>query len=108
PLVGELGGLLRWGHAWWPGVPVIMAAPLATTHDVVEWAARRVETTLASLADAGSPAASGVLVVGPGGAPAMANAESCAIGRLLWEAGDLRLVETAFLDDGRRPSVAAR
>lgn len=108
PLLARYGALLRWASAWWPEVPLLWAAPVGAPEDVPDWAARRVQESLAARAGEVPRAETAVIVVGPGGAPPAANAEFCALARLLWEQTDYGLVETAFLDDGRRPSVAAR
>jgi len=67
-----------------------------------------VRAALDALAHPSPRAETAVLVVGPGGAPPAVNAELCAMARLLWEHGDYALVETAFVHDGPRPSMAAR
>ncbi|HEX3158816.1 MAG TPA: CbiX/SirB N-terminal domain-containing protein [Gemmatimonadaceae bacterium] len=108
PLLPELAGLLRWASAWWPDVPMFQSAPLAAPDDVVGWAAQQVRAALDALTHPSPRAETAVLVVGPGGAPPAVNAELCAVARLLWEHGDYALVETAFVHDGPRPSVAAR
>jgi sirohydrochlorin cobaltochelatase len=108
PVLPELADLLRWARAWWPDVPMLQSAPLAAPDDVVGWAAQQVRAALDGLDHPAPRAGTAVLVVGPGGAPPAANAEVCAMARLLWEHGDYALVETAFVHDGRRPTIAAR
>ena len=109
PSLAELAGLLRWANARWPGVPILASAPLGTPEHVVGWAAQRVRAALARQPDPPPRERTALLVVGPGGASPAANADVCAIARLLWEHGDFALVETAFLQEsGERPSVATR
>ncbi|HEY0970265.1 MAG TPA: CbiX/SirB N-terminal domain-containing protein [Gemmatimonadales bacterium] len=108
PLPGELAGLLRWAKARWTDVPILESEPLGTREHTIGLAAQQVRIALSRQPDASS-GRTALLVVGPGSASPAANAEVCAIARLLWEHGDYALVETAFLRESeRRPSIAAR
>lgn len=109
PLLEELAGLLRGAKARAPHLPILASAPIGTRDHVVGWAAQQVSAALARQPEPQPPDRTAVIVVGAGGASPGANAEVCAVGRLLWERGDFALVETAFVQESdRRPSLATR
>lgn len=66
---------------------------------------RQAQIALRVLPNAPSPRRTALLAVGAGGSAPAANAEVCAIARLLWENRDYGSVETAFAQDAR-PTVA--
>ncbi len=107
-LPARVDALLRWARAWWPAVAFLQTAPLGTVGYAVDWASRRIRATLDTQVVKVPRGRTGVLVVGPAGGTPLANAEICAIARLLWEDGNYGLVETAFVYDGGRPSVTDR
>jgi sirohydrochlorin cobaltochelatase len=87
----------------------MQSAALGRAEHVVGWAAQQVRAALARQIEPSSPGRTALLMVGPGGASPEANAEVCAVARLLWERSDFALVETAFVREGEgRPSVPTR
>jgi sirohydrochlorin cobaltochelatase len=100
PLLADLTGLLRWARTRWPAMTFLQSAPFGTPQHMVGWASRQARTALRHSHGPVPPAGTALLVVGAGGAPA-ANAEVCAVARLLWETHDYELVEAAFARDAR-------
>lgn len=101
PFFADLSGLLRWAQTRWPTTAFLQSSPFATSEYVVGWASRQAR---AAVQDSPPPRSeTALLVVGAGGIPA-ANAEVCAIARLLGEIHDDDLVEAAFVGQAR-PTV---
>jgi sirohydrochlorin cobaltochelatase len=105
PLLSDLAGLLRWAATRWKNTHFLLSAPIGTTQHVVGWASRQAQSALRGKHHAVPPGETALLAVGPGGSTPAANAEVCAIARLLWENRDYGWVETAFAQ-GARPTVA--
>lgn len=103
PLLADVAGLLRWAGARWPDSTFLQSSPFGTPQHIVGWASRGARAALRDTPDAVPPGGTALLVVGPGDVPA-ANAEVCAVARLLGEAHDYDLVEVAFARDAR-PTV---
>jgi sirohydrochlorin cobaltochelatase len=103
PLLTDLTGLLRWARTRWPATTFLQSSPFGTPQHVVGWASRQARAALGHSPGPVPTAGTALLVVGAGGVPA-ANAEVCAIARLLGETHDYDLVEAAFARDAR-PTV---
>ncbi|MEO5717260.1 MAG: CbiX/SirB N-terminal domain-containing protein [Chthoniobacterales bacterium] len=104
PLLADLTGLLRWAGSHWPNVNFLLSAPVGSPEHVIGWASRQAQVAIAEFSGAVSLEETALLVVGAG-ATAAANAEICAMARLLWENRDYQLVEVAFAEN-TRPEVA--
>lgn len=103
PWPADLSGLVRWARTRWPEITFLQSRQVGWREHVVGWASQQTLTSLNGRSAGASAGDVAVLVVGEGTAPS-ANAEVCALGRLLGEHQDCA-IEVAFARD-TRPTVA--
>jgi sirohydrochlorin cobaltochelatase len=100
PWPEDLTGLIRWARTRWPDVTFIQSGPAGSREHVIGWASRQVQASFRTWSDGEPSDNDAALVVGEG-ATAHANAEVCALARLLVENHHKGHVEVAFLRHAR-------